>query len=395
MLCRAVGYFFVATVVARGWLPLLVVNAATTASAAAADNISENHWSFFMIGNSYTYFNDLPGVFKRLLQHDAAVVSDMLARGGAKLQDYLHTSPSKAKIHQLPWTWVVLQEQSQVPGFYDVSDNFEKSVEAASQLNEWIAQNTNEHHPAPTTALLLTWGRRAGDEWNPGIYRDFPSMQKRLTIGYTKMQTAISTPARPVPIVPAGLAFQMIYESLLPGNATADGTMFSDLYDADGSHPSLQGTYLVACVLYATLADRDPRALGDAPVVEILPDRVTALQTVAYETVQKFTQENVINQQYQQYWAERQKSLIEKNEKSSLSGNDNDDNRYENPPKVSSGTRAWILVISICIPALITTMMLLRYNDKLSRQRQEYKKVDTLEDDMELVDCPPSRGMVS
>lgn len=110
----------------------------------------------------------------------------------------------------------------------------------------------------------------------------------------------MSTPERPVRIAPAGLAFEHIFKSI-PGNASADGTDFTRLYEEDGTHPSLEGSYLVACVVYATMTGHDPRSLatrGGPP--EIALTRRQTLQQVAYETVQTFNQQNKWNQQYWQ-----------------------------------------------------------------------------------------------
>ena len=124
------------------------------------------------------------------------------------------------------------------------------------------------------------------------------TMQTKLTAGYEKLQNAMSTLERPVRIAPAGLAFEHIFKSI-PGNASEDGTDFSRLYEEDGTHPSLEGSYLVACVVYATMTGHDPRSLATrVGPPEIALARRQTLQQVAYETVQTFNQQNKWNQQY-------------------------------------------------------------------------------------------------
>ena len=60
--------------------------------------------------------------------------------------------------------------------------------------------------------------------------------------------------------------------------------IFYNLYSRDGSHPSLEGSYLAACVLYSTMTERDPRQVMFAPN-GMETDKQRQLQTVAYLTV--------------------------------------------------------------------------------------------------------------
>ena len=123
-------------------------------------------------------------------------------------------------------------------------------------------------------------------------------MQTKVTKGYETLQRETSTDGRPVRIAPAGLSFERIYKSL-PGNASADGTDFSRLYEADGTHPSIEGSYLVACVVYATMTGHDPRQLstGNGPP-EVPEARRQALREVAYQTVQDYNKQNEWNRKF-------------------------------------------------------------------------------------------------
>lgn len=61
-----------------------------------------------------------------------------------------------------------------------------------------------------------------------------------------------------------------------------------NLYHSDGSHPSLEGTYLAACVLFATLYNQSPVG-GALPVdSDMSADVATKLQQTAWETVSSF-----------------------------------------------------------------------------------------------------------
>jgi hypothetical protein len=65
------------------------------------------------------------------------------------------------------------------------------------------------------------------------------------------------------------------------------------LHQADNSHPNPKGSYLAACVLYATLLDKTPVGLtGEIKkrgrvLVQIAPDEARRLQKIAWQTVRE------------------------------------------------------------------------------------------------------------
>ncbi len=93
--------------------------------------------------------------------------------------------------------------------------------------------------------LLLTWGRRDGlPEFG---FRDFDAMQTQITKGYLTIADELQ-----VTVAPAGEAWR---------RGVAHDTGLA-LWQTDGSHPSLLGSYLTACVLYATIFGVSPVGLA-------------------------------------------------------------------------------------------------------------------------------------
>jgi len=80
-------------------------------------------------------------------------------------------------------------------------------------------------------------------------------------------------------VIPVGLAFEEAYRQ-------RPGIQLHKTYD--GSHPDLIGTYLAACVVYASLYGKSP--VGNAYDYYGKVDRDTAafLQRVAEQTVKRF-----------------------------------------------------------------------------------------------------------
>jgi hypothetical protein len=102
-------------------------------------------------------------------------------------------------------------------------------------------------------------------------YADKPEMTAQLAEAYT-----VAGNANNALVIPAGLAF-----------ARAIGKQPElNLYVADKRHPSLAGTYLATCVVYAALTGRSP--VGTPYIAGIDAPTAKFLQTVAWETVQEY-----------------------------------------------------------------------------------------------------------
>jgi hypothetical protein len=211
------------------------------------------------IGNSYTYVNNLPGVFAGLAREGGhPVVVDMVAPSGWTLAEHASSPETAARIRGTTWSFVVLQEQSLVPAFAPARTA--GMYPAVRRLTRSIRSLGAE------PVLLLTWGRREGiaDHGFP----DFPSMQAALTEGYLTIATELD-----LRVAAAGEAWKaaMAQDPTLP------------LWDSDGGHPAFAGSYLAACVLYATLFHQSPEGL---PGPKELPRGVARkLQALAASTV--------------------------------------------------------------------------------------------------------------
>lgn len=236
--------------------------------------------------------------------------------GGVRWEEHLEDPIVQDLIRQQSWTWIVLQEQSEVPAFSDTYYNltYQLSCKAVIRLNEMIVQsvtdrsttgstttstNTTTSSSSTATVLFMTWGRRLGDVQYPEYFPDFVTMNSKLSWGYEHYQELLSTPERPVSIAPVGVAFQAIYDSYLGWNnidPTDEDTDFSHLYQLDGSHPSVVGSYLTACVLVATLTGQDITQRRWAPW-GISPTTRDRLQSVAAATVDIYNAQNPINEQ--------------------------------------------------------------------------------------------------
>jgi hypothetical protein len=189
------------------------------------------------VGNSFTFRNGLVAMV-----HDLAV-SD---RGGPQLFAVEYAAPGwtlenasrSSGLHHLlddvHWDAVVLQEQSQLLSF-PRADWQRETLPFAQALHDRVAHN------GARTLLFMTWGYRLGDRHN--LPQDtFVAMQQRLVGGYSELGADL-----PASIAPAGLA----WAEALQQRPTLD------LWESDGKHPNVAGSYLAACVFYNVLTGRD------------------------------------------------------------------------------------------------------------------------------------------
>lgn len=210
------------------------------AALASADDLLR----VLFIGNSYTYVNDLPGLFQGISESGGrSVRTDASALGGYSLEDHATTEATLDKIAQDSWSFVVLQEQSVIPtiNYWRYS-----SMYPAARLLDSLIQLQGAQ-----TAFYMTWGRKYGGQQNyrdslSPDFRDYFEMQESLRVAYEEIAGELSST-----VVPVGMAFVLARRT----------DSLVDLWQADNSHPTLEGTYLGACVFYAVLHQANPVGL--------------------------------------------------------------------------------------------------------------------------------------
>lgn len=233
--------------------------------APVEDAAPEQTLRVLFIGNSYTYTNDLPGMLATLAKSSGvapAIVTTSITVGGASLQDLWDAGAATGAIDTQTFTHVVLQEQSETPpcspsGFYAAVTLFAGAARARGDL----------------TALYETWAR-ADSSTDYGMYPCLGgspgAMQDELLAAYTN--AANDAGATLVPVGEAWRAALAAYPSIV-------------LFQSDGSHPTVAGTYLGACTFYDKLTGHQ---LPDAAAVPsgLAPADATNLRAAAWQAAQ-------------------------------------------------------------------------------------------------------------
>ncbi len=211
------------------------------------------------IGNSYTYFNNLPAMldgFVRALAPGTRLETGSVLVGGATLESHWKRGEARELLRNGAWNYVVLQEQSllgglRINGVAHMSAPEERFFPYARLFaREAVAAGARP-------VFYMTWSRRAD-----------PPAQEVLTHAYAR----ISREQRGL-LSPVGMAWLRVRRER-PG---------LELYVEDGHHPGPAGTYLAACVLFTTLFERP--CLGAPSTFTGAPWTDTAFDTGRTETL--------------------------------------------------------------------------------------------------------------
>ncbi len=181
------------------------------------------------LGNSFTFFHDLPLLVKEMLSCEVQAHT----RGGARLAEQLNPATEMGArtlkaLRDEQWDYVVMQEQSFAPiGTFEA---FLKSVKALSDL---IREN------GATPVLYATWAYKEGTEKLASTHLTYTEMADALRSSY--MKAACATGAL---MADAGTLFTRTRSIL-------------NLYESDNYHPSEAGTALAASEIARVIRENE------------------------------------------------------------------------------------------------------------------------------------------
>jgi hypothetical protein len=203
----------------------------------AGDAITNHGWvetpavniesKLLFVGNSFTFYND--GVdyhVQKLIQYDTSfegVSFDIqkIAVSSYTLEGHYNDPLTMAKIRSNNWNIVVLQEQSTRP--INSPDLF---LQYATLLDTEIKKMNAR------TVLYMTWAPKATLTDIDQLAASYISVGQKLNV-------------QVVPVGKVWDSFVSKYPSI-------------NIYYTDNKHPSLAGTFLIACTFYYSLYGRNP-----------------------------------------------------------------------------------------------------------------------------------------
>ncbi|MFN5458914.1 MAG: PKD domain-containing protein [Bacteroidota bacterium] len=223
------------------------------------------------LGNSYTAVNNLPQLTANVaLSAGDTLIYDSNAPGGYTLQGHSTNATSLNKINLGNWDFVVLQEQSQLPSFPD--GQVQSSVFPYARILDSIINSVNN---CTETMFFMTWGRKNGDASNCSVWPPvctYQGMDSLLYLRYMMM-----TDSNHAVVSAVGRVW----------NYLRNTQPLIDLYQTDGSHPSVAGSYAAACCFYSSIFRKDPTLItfnstlssSDASIIR------SAVKTVIYDSI--------------------------------------------------------------------------------------------------------------
>ncbi len=183
------------------------------------------------VGNSYTFFNDMPGKFFELCKEngiEAEVWS--VTKGGYSFAHYLSEENEKGiemreRLSERSYDYIVLQDQSVRP-----AEHTDAFIDSARKLSAMAKEN------GAVPVFYQTWGRREGSEVLEKHGWTHVEMHALLKDAYTR-----AAEENGALVVYAGDALRAAY---------AEGI---DVYHPDGSHPSDEGSKVIAKAFFDAL----------------------------------------------------------------------------------------------------------------------------------------------
>ncbi len=178
------------------------------------------------IGNSFTSFN--LGVSYHLnlyLANDSLSYKPLIqeaAFSGYSLAVHLTNEQTLAKVNERSWDIIILQENTDI-----AVDDTMATLESIKAFQELVGNK------GTIIYLLMSWP-----------YKDQPEMLIPIKKTFEEGSQAIGAT-----IIPVGEVWTAINQ---------DGNPNIDLYNADGMHPSLQGTFLAASMCYSYIYNQNP-----------------------------------------------------------------------------------------------------------------------------------------
>ncbi|MFT5983083.1 MAG: hypothetical protein ACI9RM_001524 [Ulvibacter sp.] len=198
------------------------------------------------IGNSYTYYNDLPDLLSQAASSAGdVVIHDSNTPPNVSWQDHVDDLQTSAKIMQGNWDYVALQEAGRATGFSDqwVMENV---YPYANELNDLI----EEYNPCGETLFYLTWGELNGVPSICPTYPPFCNYEEMDDL--IRLRHLIMAENYEAEVSPVGAVWRYLHVNH-PG---------IDLYEPDGYHPSLIGSYVGAITFYTSIFRKDPNLVS-------------------------------------------------------------------------------------------------------------------------------------
>lgn len=226
----------------------LIFNSDNVEKPVAPPNPERPIMRILFVGNSYTSFNNMPEILKNIALYDPSaqvkIHTEQYTINGARLSTLWNAPERQQYLKNKVWDFVILQPNSLWATTKSTADETDRSLQI------WL-QAASAAGAMPV--FMMTWPRQYGSNWyvthkkqigGPAeMYQNLHNRTQYLVKKYNLLE------------IPAGKYWAYA--------ATHYKTI--NLYTEDGSHPSVQGSFLLALLIYKTLVDKTLKDIGYMP----------------------------------------------------------------------------------------------------------------------------------
>jgi hypothetical protein len=205
-------------------------------SSCAKQTDSDQTTEILFIGSSYFVANDLPalvGEFASLTKKEVFI--DEYIPSGVLLWEHANSIQTEVKIYEKDWDYVVLQGVGALTAY---PEEYPRApvLAALQRLDSIITRNC----PTTKTVFCMPWAFEDGMTWKEGWTDTYADMQIKVYLNTMDYANEVG-----LVISPVGAAwFHVLEEKDYP---------LHYLHLSDWNHPSLRGSYLMACTIFSTL----------------------------------------------------------------------------------------------------------------------------------------------
>jgi hypothetical protein len=228
--------------------------------------VSQDPCEILLIGSSYFNFNNLAGIIENLANSsDKPIYIEMCGQNGMFLADHADSPTTEAKINERDWDFVVLQSVGVLVAYPD-SFTHHPVYPALVTLCDKVSSNC----ATTKVQFCLPFAFEDGMTWYNNWTDTYEDMQVHIYDTTLQYSDEIG-----FQISPVGWAWYGVLDSL-------DYPMHY-LHLSDWNHPSLRGSYLMACAIYASIFQES--TLGNSFTSGLPQDEVELFQRIATDTV--------------------------------------------------------------------------------------------------------------
>ena len=225
-----------------------------------------NPMNILFIGNSYTHYNNMPFIFKSMaVSKNVKINVEMNAKSNHTFKMHAQRSEMYSTIRSKKWDYVILQ------GFSRELKYEKTHIDTASlPYIKQILDSIYTSNPCSNVLFFMTWGYENGfTEIDSSSTSSYLEMSKSIKDGYNYISSQFN-----IPIVPVGYVWEL-FRQKYPN---------IKLYQEDGQHPTINGSYLCASTFYTSIF----KATSENSFIP-------KMDSIIAKKIQQFTFREVIN----------------------------------------------------------------------------------------------------